>query len=204
MSRTNPSISCLPLASAIILAVFGLTSKGQLVGCDAARCPLDQYGQPVCVIGNLTSTDIGIANVSTAISPEPLTWTLSVSDSNDPTNSSQGIFSRNLYLGTPPSLDLQALTTFQGCALFFEGVSSNLAFPLHNLDTDVGTCSDAMTSACVNDLLAQANSTLESTMASSNEPTTLCQALEAKLRHNAPQTCTSVQNGSWGTISVKG
>jgi hypothetical protein len=201
-TRSSPFVP--RLAAPIILAFFGWSSKAQLVGCDAAECPLDQYNQPQCVIGNLTANEIGIANVSTSINAEPLTWTLSTSSSTDPTNGSQLIFARSFYLGTPPSLDLQTSTTVQGCALFFEGISSNLAFPLHDLDTDVGTCSDALNATCANDLMSQANSILGIIMAGTNDTTTICQSLEARLRDNAPHTCSRVHNGSWGTITVRG
>lgn len=204
MAPNNCSLNFLQLAVPIILAVFGQTSKGQLVGCDAVGCPLNQFNRPQCKIGNLTSEEIGVANLSTSISPEPLTWSILTSDTTDPTNHSQGIFARSFYLGTPPSLDFQALTTYQSCALFFEGISSNLAFPLHDLDTDVGTCSDAMGSACVHDLMVQANSTLSNIMAGNNDTITMCETLETMLRDNAPHTCANATNGSWGTISVKG
>lgn len=203
MAPSNFSFSFLQLAVPI-LAAFGQTSKAQLVGCDAVGCPLNQYNRPQCEIGNLTAQEIGVANLSTSISPKPLTWTLSTSASSDPTNSSQEVFTRTFYLGTPPSLDLQTLTTYQSCALFFEGISSNLAFPLHDLDTDVGTCSDAMGLACVNNLMVQANSTLSNIMAGNNDTITICQTLETMLRDNAPHTCANATNGSWGNISVKG
>lgn len=204
MHSTKSSLFVPRLAAPIILSFFAWSSKAQLVGCDAAECPLNQYNRPQCVIGNLTANEIGIANVSTAISSEPLTWTLSTSSSTDPTNSSQLMFTRSFYLGTPPSLDLQTSTAVQGCALFFEGISSDLAFPLHDLDTDVGTCSDALNATCVNDLMSQANSALDNIMAGTNDTTTSCQSLEARLRDSTPQRCSSAHHGSWGTITVRG
>ena|ERR1700722_18721735 len=127
-----------------------------------------------------------------------LTWTLSTSSSIDPINRSQLMLIRSFYLGTPTSLDLQASTTVQGCALFFEGISSDLAFPLHDLDTDVGTCSDGLNATCVNDLMSQANSALDNIMAGTNDTTTSCQSLEARLRDSAPHSCSSAHHGSWG------
>jgi hypothetical protein len=202
-ARSKPSFSLRQLALPITLAVFGWISKAQLFACDAAGCPLNQWNRPQCVIGNLTAGEIGIANFSTSISPEPLTWTLSTSVSTDPTNNSQGIYTRSLFLGAPPLVDLQASKGLQSCALFFDDVSSNLAFPSHDLDTYVGTYSDALGLACVNNLMVQTNSTLNEMMAGNNDTTTLRQTLEIKLYDNPPNTCTNVTSRSFGTISVK-
>jgi hypothetical protein len=204
MFLTKPSLSVFRLVSPLILTVFGRISDAQLVGCDALGCPLSLYGRPTCTIGNLTADEIGVANVSTTLIPEPLTWTLAISNAEDPANSSQLIFSRDFYLGAPPSLDLQTSTAFQACALFFEGISSHLAFPLHRHDTDVGICSDALNSACVNNLVSQAKAYVDKMAAVDGDPAAMCRTLEGALRDSAPPTCNSTHNGSWGTITVRG
>lgn len=196
--------STLPTLATIYLAVCSLGASAQLLGCDDVTCPLNAYGVEYCPIGNITATNIGITNLSTAISPEPLTWTTTISSSAGPTNSSLGVYQRGYYLGTPPSLNLQETTNVGGCALFFEAISSSLHFPLHHLDTDVGTCQDALGSSCVSDLMSQVNGKFSELITATNETSSICSDLESALRDSAPRTCNATNDGSWGTINARG
>ena len=177
-------------------------TNAQLVGCDAVDCPPDLQNPSVssCDLGGVNYYSLGIANFTSALSPSPFTWTLGASQTDAPANSSGELWTRGFYLGAPPTVNMSDLTTTTGCALFFEGVSSSLQFPAANLDTSIGTCSDALNSACVEDLLAQATSTLlELSKSSSN----ICEALKDSLQNNAPKSCSAVQQGNWGGMTAK-
>jgi hypothetical protein len=188
----------------IYLAVFGLGVSAQLLGCDSVTCPLNEYGVEYCPIGNITATEIGVTNFSTAINPEPLTWTTTISSSASPTNSSLGVYQRGFYLGTPASLDLQTINNIKGCALLFEAISSSLQFPLHRPDTGSGTCQDALGSLCVSDLMSQVNGKFSDLMTAANDTSNICSDLKSALRDSAPHTCNATQGGVWGTINAKG
>ena len=177
-------------------------AKAQLLGCNEVNCPQNPDLQPYfsCPVDGAVNTLIGIANLTTALVPQPLTWTVGISQSPNPANSTESVYSRNFYLGAPPRLDLVDLSNTTGCALFFEGISSQLKFA-GPLEYSVGTCSDALSAGCVTDLLNQATSilaTLDPTLGN------VCEALESALVNNAPSSCGVAQRGSWGNISAKG
>lgn len=173
----------------LFLLSFGSSAVAQLLGCDAVGCPVDEYRTPQCEIGNATLKAIGITNVTTLLDSQPLTWTLGLQE----LKAEQPTFDRNFYLGTAPSLSLNDTTS---CALFFEGVSSNLTTSAGN-QLNKFTCSDALPAACISDLLTQAQSsfdTLEDTSSSS-----ICSQLRDTLLTKPPPTCNLPQN-TWGTI----
>jgi hypothetical protein len=190
-------------AVVIAMRISNNVVDAQLLGCDAVNCPQNQQNplQSLCNLDGIANIEIGITNFTSAISPEPLTWTVGVSGLPDFANSTEQIWSRNFYLGTPPALNMTDLNTITGCALFFEGISSSLRFPGSNIDTSIGSCNDALSAACVTDLMSQANSSLlQLTQSTQN----VCEGLEAALRNSAPKSCKITQDGAWGSITAKG
>src|ERR1700744_1954426 len=112
-----------------------------------------------CTLGIATSSFLGTTNFTTSISPNsvPLTWTVGAfsPDQSLSSNLTAVTFTKNFYLGTPPSLNLASTTDFAGCALFFEGIARSL--PLNGI-TEYGsvTCSQTLQDAFVSDFLSQA------------------------------------------------
>lgn len=174
-----------------------------LVGCDAINCTPGPFVDPVCNFGNISSFGVGIANLSTVISPEPLTWTVSFASWEGAKLRDPNTYNRAFWLGTPPSLKLDNSISTTGCALVFEEVSSWLNFSKNGSSTEVETCSDALTLTCVTDLLSQARIKLSGILAQGNT-SNICAKLGASLDKNAPRSCNASQNGSWGKISAKG
>jgi hypothetical protein len=204
MAIIKLSKSALPAVAPILLAAFGLGASAQLLGCDAIACPLNEFGVGYCPIGNITATELGVTNFSTAISPEPLTWTTTISSSADHANSSLEVYERGFYLGTPASLNLQKTDNFTGCALFFDAVSSSLHFPRHNQDKDVGTCQDTLGSSCVADLMSQVNQKFSEVTKAANHTSNICSDLASALRNTSPHSCNATHGGTWGTINARG
>ncbi|KAF1357552.1 hypothetical protein EJ07DRAFT_157552 [Lizonia empirigonia] len=178
--------------SAILLLLsFGSSAVAQLLGCDAVGCPVDEYRTPQCEIGNATLKAIGITNVTTLLDSQPLTWTLGLQE----LKAAQPTFDRNFYLGTPPSVNLNDTTS---CALFFEGVSSNLTTSAGN-QLNKFICSDALPAACISDLLTQAQSSFDNLDKTPSSSSSICTQLRDTLLTKPPPTCNMPQ-GTWGTI----
>jgi hypothetical protein len=179
----------------LLFSFLGSAVTAQLLGCDAVKCPVDEYRTAQCEIGNATLKAIGIVNVTTSLDASPFTWTLGLQELK--TNGTKPIFDRNFYLGTPPSLKLSDTT---GCALFFEGVSANLTVPYED-QLDRFTCSDTMAESCVADLIAQAQSTFEKLEDVSSEAD-VCSRLRDSITREPPSSCNGVK-GSWGTVIAR-
>jgi hypothetical protein len=64
-----------PLFVTIWLIALITTSTAQLLGCDDVGCPLDpsSRAQASCQLGNITANNLGITQVNTSLSSEPLT-----------------------------------------------------------------------------------------------------------------------------------
>jgi hypothetical protein len=199
--------SYLPTLFKVALSLSLLAPKAgaqNLKGCDLVPCPLNQYGVQYCPIANVTATAIGVSNFTTSLSPDPLTWTTTISFYPDPQNSSMSGFERGYLLGLPPTVDLSSAENVTGCALFFDEISSKLKFPGNDTDVDTGTCQDAMGALCVADLQSQARSVLANLSATVGLGTTICSDLESALHDTPPASCSFLQDGTWGSIHARG
>lgn len=186
-----PSFVSSTSGSAILMILsMGSAAVAQLLGCDAVGCPMDNYRTPKCEVGNVTLKAIGIANVTTTLDSQPLTWTLGLQE----LNGTQPTFDRNFYLGTPTSLDLNGTT---GCALFFEGVSGNLTTLAGN-QLDKFTCTNTLSESCVSDLITQAESSSKD-IEDTSDTSKFCNKLRDSLVNKPPSSCEGVK-GSWGTL----
>lgn len=189
-----------PFAAAVCsILTFSSAISAQLLGCDAVGCPQVNSSTSSCPIGNIIAQAIGIANFTSAISPDPLTWTIGFSTDTSPTNSSADILGRSFYLGTPASLDLATIEDIKGCALLFKDVVNRHQYT----PSEAGTCQALLGPSCVSDLMSQANKTL-SRMLASEDASFVCSKLAVQLRDNAPPSCSLTDNGFWGAISVQG
>ncbi|OAG41705.1 hypothetical protein AYO21_04169 [Fonsecaea monophora] len=186
-------------ALAICLSLLVQHTSSQLVGCDVLDC--NGGADNECTLGNTTSSFIGTASFNSSLSPNnaPLTWTVGASSSN-----ASGItFTKNFYLGAPPSMNLASPAGFAGCALFFEGIARSL--PLNGV-TEYGTvtCSQTLQDVCVNDLLAQAKKQVQTLGSTNNlDNGAVCTALQTTMEANPPQSCQTIATVTWGTIVPK-
>jgi hypothetical protein len=204
MAIIKLSKSARPAVAPILLGAFGLGASAQLLGCGDIACPLNVIGAVNCPIGNITATEIGVTNFSTAISPEPLTWTTTISSSTDHAHSSLQVYERGFYLGTPASLNLQETNNFTGCALFFDTISSSLHFPEYHLNKVMGTCQDALGSSCVSNLMAQVSQKFSEVTKAANETSNICTDLASALHNTALHTCNTTHGGTWGNVTARG
>lgn len=193
-------------ALVICLSLFTQRAYSQLVGCDVLEC--DGGANDGCTLGNTTSSYIGTTSFTTSISPGdvPLAWTVGASSESkgSASNLTDVFFTKNFYLGTPPSLDLASPTGFAGCALFFEGIARSL--PLNgSAEFGTVTCDQALQAACVNDLMSQATQQIQSLRTSGNSETqSVCAALQARMEPNPPASCRSIAAVTWGSVVPKG
>ena len=179
-------------------------TAGQLESCDQVNCPLVGAAWH-CPVGNVTNVGLGIAGFENLISlGKKLTWTVGLSNP-DVSNSTETLWERQFYLGTPPTLDLKATETFGGCAFFFEDTMRKLHFAA-NLDNDTsdGTCADVMGSACVDDLVQQATEHIVNIASEGLNQTTTCELLQKFIADNPPDSCAQIAPDTWGRIVVKG
>lgn len=181
------------------ILAFRTAVRAQLLGCDAIGCPQVDGTASSCPIANVTAEAIGTANFTSAISPDPLTWTVAFSSDISPTNSSADNLERDLYLGMPASLDLVKVEDVKGCALVFKDVVNRHEFT----PSEAGTCQVLLGNSCVSDLMSQANETLSEILAS-EDASFICSKLAVQLRDNAPSSCSLTDKGFWGAISVQG
>jgi hypothetical protein len=109
---------------------------------------------------------------------------------------------RNYYLGTPRlQTNKPGFVRQLGCALFFEGISSNLKFSGTSASSDTGTCNDVLTRSCVTDLMEQVKKVSENLVAIGK---TQCVDLQAAIQETAPESCTVTKGGNWGIIYARG
>lgn len=201
MSRRTSTVTL--LACVFLSTIIDHIADAQLVGCGSVACPMLSPPQVECAVGNTSLAAVGVAGLNTTISPQPLTWTIGIQQKSGQPDS-QVSLDRDFFLGTPPALQLSASTSFIGCALFFDGVEAKLAFRPSNEEdprTQVGTCSDVLTSNCVTDLVSSARAQLPSLVgATSGNESATCAALGAAVADHAPSSCTIAQKGAWGTL----
>ncbi|TGO11276.1 hypothetical protein BTUL_0113g00060 [Botrytis tulipae] len=212
-----------------MLSIPAIIKAQAFVGCDSVNC-VTRYNPPTCPINNITLSVIGITSFNTSVDSSPFAWTLGIQESEEtvepsvptthlkhrqtsssptapvkptPTYSFNITLSRDFYLGTPPTVNLTSESNTLGCALFFDGIASDLTFGT----SATGTCNDALTASCVDDLLAQSQSRMAKILSSSlstRDETDVCNALKSAIKSQAPASCTAAKNGSWGDIVAQG
>lgn len=192
MSSTIASASGL---ATLALLLLSSTATAQIVGCDAVNCPVDEYRTAQCEVGNSTLKAIGIANLTTTLDTQPLTWTVGLQELKS--NDTKVPFDRNYYLGLPQSVQLNGVI---GCALFFDGVSANLS--AEKGQEESFSCSKAMAESCVTDLVKQAESNFKDIGNATTAGSDLCNRLRDSLVDQPPSTCNGLQ-GSWGAIQAR-
>lgn len=190
----------------VTLAILSLSrlSIAQLSSCDAVFCPLDEHSQLRCVVGNTTARGFGISSFTSLLSSQPLTWTVTVQPVDEPSDT----FERDFFIGTPPTLNLtdNGSSRSQACALFFDGVATKTKFPGSDPEYDQGTCNDALTQSCVDDLRTQARTELANVRGgrdNSSSSASVCASLGDALRGRAPKTCSVASDGRWGDVLVR-
>ena len=183
---------------ALLSALLLQTTSAQLLSCSDIHCPMS-YAFANCNIDETTFTEIGVANFSSSLSPDPLTWTIGFA----PEAITSSTDERRYYLSTPRGLGLDTRTDITGCAMFFIGIEGGLSFPRDESDfvlgTAEGTCADALGSTCVADVTSQARGlAANSTTLGDSE----CSSIALTLQYSPPASCTKA--GTWGNITAKG
>lgn len=174
----------------------------QLVGCDVLDCGSANHS---CTLGNATNAFIGTTSLNSSVSPSaPLTWTVGASTDDSSSNLTDVTFTKNFYLGFPPTLDLAGSTEVAGCALFFEGIARSISM---SGVTEYGsmTCGQALQDSCVHDLLEQAKQQVQTLRTAGDaDNAAVCTSLQTTLEARPPQSCQTIAQVSWGSIIPKG
>ena len=148
-----------PLGLALLTTAFFLLcmiqpSLSQIIGCDGPGidCPAKTSAAKggVC---SYNEDGIGVVSFRSNITSDgPLTWTIkSLDDSvgGDPATS------RTFFLGSPPTLNFEAVTNFEACTMAFAGVTSSLQLPSGFTDFGNFGCSTVMGATCAQDVFAR-------------------------------------------------
>ncbi len=161
-----------------------------IAGCSAVNLSnRDEHPTtPSCRIGNRTTNLIGLADF-TPLSPLNLTWTqtLSMRLRDNTLNGHETLNALDFYLSAPGGINLAALAKSSGfgaCALFLDPYA-RVKFGGDNIKPSAGTCADALTADCVNELLAQATKAVSLAVNSS-----ICEAVGSEFRQNLSAQCT--------------
>lgn len=207
MKYSRASASTQALLATSIISLLSVTSAADiLVSCDKVPCPRNEYNGDHCIVGNTTSTSIGVASfaVPSSISSSPFTWAIGIQRVDTPEVKSDTTYSssleRNYFLGTPQGTDLSKSAPNGACAIFFEGMSEFAQFSGSNSEISIGTCADAITADCVTALLQLAQSEATKLGGSKDK----CEALRTALGSAPPEACSPFSlNESWGVVAAR-
>ncbi|KAK5222089.1 hypothetical protein LTR47_003067 [Exophiala xenobiotica] len=179
-----------------------------LVGCSSIPgCSSSTGG---CTVGNATNAFLGATSFNASFPQKSssssastgsdsgsveLTWTVGALSSSSSSAATNTLFTKNFYLGYPPSLALASSsseTDFAGCALFFEGIARSIS--LNGSEYGSMTCSQALGAQCVGDLLSQAKAQVQVQDGST------CASLQDTMQRNPPQSCWGIAMVTWGSV----
>ncbi|KAJ9639192.1 uncharacterized protein PV06_09928 [Exophiala oligosperma] len=183
-------------------------SDHTLVGCTSIPGCSSDTG---CTVGNATNIFLGATTFNATLPPSSrsdsnsqsveLTWTVGALSSSSSSSASDTQFTKNFYLGYPPTLDLSGTSAFAGCALFFEGIARSIS--LNGTEYGSMTCGAALGDACASDLLDQAEKQIQTSMQGGKEGDDACSKLQDTLERNPPQSCRSLATVTWGSVVAK-
>lgn len=180
-----------------VLSALLVQTSAQLLGCSQVQCPMGNV-ETTCKVENITFEMLGVANFSSSLSPNNLTWTVGYFGST----AANVTDNRRYFLGTSHDLDLSNRTDITGCALFFNGIEHSLLFPRDEIGTYQGalsgTCASVLGSKCVSDLTNQAHGLVANLTSSGSFQ---CSDIAQALMTSPPGTCLS--EGTWGDITAK-
>jgi hypothetical protein len=187
------------LSEVLLLSAMLQQTSAQLLSCSEIDCPLS-YGSARCTIDNTTLTQLGVANFSSSLSTDPLTWTIGYAPEAFTNTTDERIY----YLSTPRGFDLDTRADVTGCAMFFIGAEGGLSFlKPDGTDQDYGasdgTCADALGSTCVADLTNQGRNLASNSIALGNFQ---CSDIALAIQTSPPESCTKA--GTWGNITAMG
>lgn len=185
------------LSEILLLSALLQQTSAQLLSCSEIDCPRS-YDSARCTIDNTTLTQIGVANFSWSLSPDPLTWTVGYAPELFTNTAEDRIY----YLSTPRGLDLDTRADVTGCAMFFIGAEGGLSFlkpdgTYQDYCASGGTCADALGSTCMADLTSQGRDLASSVIASGNFQ---CSDIALQLESSPPESCTKA--GTRGNITA--
>lgn len=202
------AISFLSLLS-LLSPVLAIDLGAPIVGCSAVDCPTSAYSTSAeCKVANRTLSLIGLSNFNTPVTFDDFAWTegIQVYNNPDPKADLDRIYEKNFYLGTPQGFNLIENATaseYEVCALFFTKVRDSVEFEGGKNQGAIGTCSDALTSACVDALLKQATDIVARSNLSDSEPS--CSKLLSEVANNLVPECSRIATGDkWDGLQVQG
>jgi hypothetical protein len=158
-------------------------SSAQIVGCDGlnVQCPTKKNDSDSLPC-NYNNGEIGVVSLNSNVTPEPLTWTVTMYDDGD----------KNFWLGSPPSLDLARETDFGACALRVWNMTTALQLPAGFNDFANFGCPTVLGDDCVQDLIIQMREQLVSIVNGTTELVmggSPCDLISLNFEENAPASC---------------
>ena len=187
--------------------VFAIDLGKPIVGCSEVDCPTSGNTTTAeCKVADRTLSLIGLSSFNTPVASDDFTWTEGIQayDIPDTKADLNRIYEKNFYLGTPQGFDLMKNATASGyevCALFFTKVADSVEFEGGKNETTVGTCNDALTSACVDALVKQATDVARS----NGDQSQACSKLLSDVANNLVPECSRIATGDkWDGLQVQG
>lgn len=191
----------------LVCPVLAIDLGAPIVGCSEVDCPTSGTSTAAeCKVADRTLSLIGLASFNAPVAADDFTWTEGIQayDTPDPQTNLDRTYEKNFYLGTPQGFDLIENATTSGyevCALFFTKVAESVTFDGDKDETTVGTCSDALTSACVDAILKQATDAARSNLSGSES----CSKLLSDFADNLVPECSRIATGDkWDGLQVQG
>lgn len=184
-----------------------------LVGCSEVDCPTATNSTSAdCRVVDRSFSAIGLASFNVSLDNDEnhtFTWTegLEAYDDVNPSVGYDRVYEKNFYLGSPQGFDLPSSGSspgeFRACALFFTQTTDMVSFEGDNIETSVGTCTDAFNANCVNAVVAQARDLVASLGRSSSAD--VCERLLSEFKDNLASQCSQFTTGdSWQGLEVRG
>lgn len=187
--------------------ILAIDLGAPIVGCSEVDCPTSFNTTVVeCKVADRTLSVIGLANFKTPVAADDFTWTegIQIYENIGPRVYNDRIYEKNFYLGTPRGFDLienATASNYEVCALFFTELFRSVTFDGGQNATSIGTCSDALSSACVDALLKQATDVARSYPFQSG----LCSKLLWEFNHHRVPQCSNISTArKWAGLMMQG
>lgn len=153
----NPKAICISATASVLLLLCSIHSAhAQIVGCEDPdiSCPTKDNAARggICSVddGNIGTVSFS-SNVSTSA---PLTWTMTQGDSEGGTTMPPYAY-RTFFLGYPPNVAFETVTSYEGCAMILSNVTSALQLPAGFDDFENFGCPTVLGEACSEALVAR-------------------------------------------------
>ena len=163
--RSAPFHCAMLLTSLTLLCIIQF-SRAQVVGCDGSgiTCPTKDSATDT-EICRLSDDGIGIVSFDSNVTSDgPLTWTVNTHDGKFGNDDASFRFP---FLGSPPSLNFEEVSDYEGCVIPFWKATNALQLPSASTNLATYGCPTVMGPSCAQQIVDRVRSELVSVV---NDP----------------------------------